>query len=185
MKHRLKIVVTAIAIITAPITVLRAEEYVPIPQKRPDKLKVSPTYIKQLMERQKKSEETQEHEKQKKSREEFKSLFDQEIEIEDTQTKNIDAHDIVELLERDALISQSERLNTIDPAAALSTVNDIPIPQKKPVSSKSELLAESIKTVEKKKNNNSAVISFTLQPNQVKLDYDLQSFLSDHALEIT
>ncbi len=186
MKHRLKIAITAIAMITVHATASRAGENVPIPQKRPEKLTVSPSYIKQLMERQKQNNSAQPEEKQETKQESFDSLFDEEIDIEDSRLKKIEAQDIVELLERDVLISQSERLNAIEPAAASNASNYIPIPQKKPGSKESKPVTRLIKSVEKekKKDSGAAIVSFALQPDQVKLDYDLQSFLSDHALEI-
>lgn len=197
MKNRLKIILIIFSIIPGIVKMSMAEEFVPIPQQRPDKLTVSPAYIKQLMEQQKKQQEIETPSQvgsdiiyEDTDKEEDHYLFDTE-----PQKQSLDME---ELIERDIMREINDEnqekqtalettLNDIEPATSdLIEELIIPIPNVKPSTQEIQAatLGKETKNQDTLGNNETAIISFMLKHGQIKLDDALKLFLSDHALKI-
>lgn len=86
------------------------------------------------------------------------------------------------------LMERQKKNNAIDKHEQRPKENtelDTPLPMHKPEKRPDEqnvIIKQQPKT--EIQNNNAAIVSFNLKPDQVVLDYDLQTFLSEHAMKI-
>lgn len=160
-----------VAILFSP-TVSYAEEIIPIPKKRPAILSVSPAYIEELKNRGKTPPSNPEPE----------LYFDDIENIEPSagkvslsdEAKENQKIDIITLLEHQTNSSipkpsETEHITKV-------SLEKIPVPKRKPV----------FETILKKQDNNTEhrLVSFSLHPQQIKLNQNLESFLKNHALDL-
>ncbi len=154
------------------------DETIPIPRKRPAIMSVSQSYIDALMAR--KTATTSKIDNEQALSKELNDttpsapadsdfVFDDDGEY--SEIENIDVNDIIFSLdnniEQDKQVAMNE--NIID--------EFIPVPSHKPV-----VLASATNSLPIQSTGKKALISFTLEPDQIDLDSELKQFLVDYAI---
>lgn len=160
-----------IAALLFPTSVSFAEDTdtVPIPKKRPAVLSVSPAYIEELRNREKSSSLVPMPEMYIDTVSQIEPSAGTVVPTEfEDQIKDLTSTEVLALLEHEeALLFEK----VYDPET------NIPIPGRKPG------ISEPI-TTEIEDEAEKRLVSFSLQPQQIKLDENLESFLQNHALDL-
>ncbi len=180
------------------------QETIPIPRKRPNILSVSPAYIEYLKNRDAPKKEYYEFDVSTIEPAAGEEFFDptiqdeDDIELKKEQIRDVSSLDVLKMLEDPQGTQEPEIVPPPMPNQKYASINEtiydeqpqefIPIPAHKPGSIsqlqnayiQDEILQEEpkIQPVETR------LVSFTLPPEEVKLDKNLEKFLKDHALNL-
>lgn len=163
----------------------KAEESIPLPPDRPDVLNVSPSYIKQLRERRAREEQHKETPTVPSPRKsDPKKTLDERTRSE---VAEIDSQDLLNVLENKPVSrkpkTQKKKASRLKQS---KTAQYAPIPRRKPRQFNDiEPSARGEKNIEANDENYSeTLVSFAMQPEQIKLNEGLKSFLSEHAIRL-